>query len=148
MNRKIISMVCSMCMLIASISTLSVSAIEKTVTNEETIDAAGLITSYSLSISKSGTTLYINAETGSDSIMKSIGFKNIVVECSYDGNNWSTYNPIGNILDSNSSVCYLDDYSVYAENGYYYRVTLTHYAKEMGLFGSSQSVPNVSNVVW
>ena len=76
-----------------------------------------------------------------------IGFKDIVVEYSTNQSNWDTYTTIGDILNSSASSCYLNNYSIPVTNGYYYRVTLKHYAKESGWFGSSQSEPNTSNVV-
>lgn len=152
MKKYIISMVCSVCVAIAPMSALSVSAAEETMYftekgQEAIINAAGLITYAHLYISKEGTTLYITAETVSNSTMKSIGFKDIVVEYSTNNSDWDTYTNIGDVLNSSTNSCYMDDYSVPITNGYYYRVTLTHYAKETGWFGSSQSVSNISNVV-
>ena len=33
-------------------------------------------------------------------------------------------------------------------SGYYYRITCKHYAKENGVFGSSESISNTSNSVY
>lgn len=109
--------------------------------------AAGLISRYSLSVSSSNGNLCLNGYTRSNSKMKSIGFKNIVIQRSSDGVDWEKEKSLSDILKSDYEY-YLDDYSVNVQGGYYYRVTCTHYAKESGLFGSSQSVNNTSNSVW
>lgn len=84
----------------------------------------------------------------SNNSMKSIGYKDISIEYSSDNVHWTEEKSIGDLLKSNSSSYYLNNYSVSVNGGYYYRVSLTHYAKESGLFGSSQSVPNTSESVW
>ncbi len=44
---------------------------------------------------------------------------------------------------------FLDKYAVTVQGGYYYRVTLTHYAKEQTwFFPDEQSVTNTSSYVW
>lgn len=80
--------------------------------------------------------------------MKEIGLKNVVIERSSDNKNWTEEKKIGNLLSESAWSHTLTDYSVSVSGGYYYRVKCTHYAKEKGLFGSSQSVDNVSNSVW
>ena len=118
------------------------------VSTENQIRTAGLISSYYLNISKGDNCIYINGKTQGTDSMKSIGFKNISIEYSSDEVNWKEEKSLDNLLKSNSSSYYLNNYSVSVKGGYYYRVTLTHYAKESGLFGSSQSVENHSNSVW
>ena len=140
--------------MISSIGTVNAQATEQTtyeteIETETVVTAEGLISGYNLSISKSGNTLYINADTYAFSIMKTIGFKDIVVEYSSNANDWYTYDDdIPSQTTSNAYSYSLVNFSIPVENGYYYRVTLTHYAKETGwIFGNSQSVPNTSNVV-
>lgn len=151
--KNFLSLLCMIC-IISSTGIINVHATEQTVyeteiETEATVTAEGLISHYNLSISKSGNMLYINATTVSPSSMKTIGFKDIVVEYSTNNNNWYTYND--NISPQTTSNAYsysLVNFPVPVENGYYYRVTLSHYAKETGwIFGNSQSVPNTSNVV-
>ena len=150
--KKILSFFCMMCM-ISSIGTVNAQATEQTVyeteiETEAAVTTEGLISDYSLLISKSGNMLYINADTYAFSIMKTIGFTNIVVEYSTNNNNWYTYDDDFSPQTTSNAYSYsLINFSVPVENGYYYRVTLNHYAKEAGWFGKSQSVPNVSNVV-
>lgn len=108
---------------------------------------AGLISRYSLSATSSNGNLCLSGYTLSNSKMKSIGFKNIVIQRSSDGVNWEKEKNHSDILKSGYEY-YLDNYSISVQGGYYYRVKLTHYAKESGLLGSSQSVDNTSNSVW
>ena len=108
---------------------------------------AGLIYRYDINITGSDQKIYINGITVSNNSMKSIGYKDISIEYSSDKVNWKKENSVDDLLKSGSSY-YLNNYSVSVKGGYYYRVSLTHYAKESGMFGSSQSVPNTSNSVW
>ncbi|MCM1298696.1 MAG: hypothetical protein NC203_07130 [Firmicutes bacterium] len=116
----------------------------------DTARTVGLIKRYELSVSAStsGGVLYISGQTSSNSTMKEIGFKNIVVEHSSNGTDWYEEKNVGDLLKSNSSNYSLSKYAVTVTGGYYYRVTCTHYAKESGLFGQSQSESNTSNSVW
>ena len=106
--------------------------------------ATGLITSYSLSISKTGTTLKIYATTyGSISVVKS-GFKDIMVQRrKTSSDSWYDYYDYGNVyvdeINANLST------SVAVVSGYQYRVTCTHYAKKNLLM--IQTVDNVSNII-
>lgn len=101
---------------------------------------------------KSGEDFWVKAErllsTVSNSSMKSIGYTDISIEYSSDNVNWDEEKPLDNLLKSDSSSYYLNNYSVSVKGGYYYRVSLNHYAEKGGLFGSSQSVSNTSNSVW
>lgn len=111
--------------------------------------AEGLITNHTLSCSSAKKAMKITAKTSASSSMAKIGFKDIVIQKSTDNVHWSdSGEDVDDMLKSSASVYYLSDYSVSVSGGYYYRVKLTHYAKESGLFGSSQSVNNTSNSVW
>lgn len=110
--------------------------------------AKGLISRYSLSCKGGTKKVYIISDTTASSEMKEIGLKNVVIERSSDNKNWTEEKEIGNLLSESSKIHTLTDYSVSVSGGYYYRISCTHYAKEKGLFGSSQSVNNVSNSVW
>lgn len=120
----------------------------QTVSTENQSRTAGLISSCYLNISKGDKCIYINGKTKSNISMKSIGYKDISVEYSSDGTNWKEEKSIDDLLKSDSSSYYLNDYAVSVKGGYYYRVKLTHYAKESGWFGSSQSMENTSNSIW
>ena len=110
--------------------------------------AAGLIYSYDLSVSSLNGMLAISGKTVSSDTMKSIGYKDIEIQRSSDGINWSKEKDLTDLLNSNTNKYTLNYYTVSVKGGYYYRVSCKHYAKESGLFGSSQSVSNTSNSVW
>lgn len=142
---------------IVSVLLYSTPTINVDVINNETIPitstddqtrTAGLIYRYSIGISGTQQKIYINATTVSKDSMKSIGFKDISIEYSSDNSNWHKEKDINDLLKSDSSDYYLNDYSVSVRGGYYYRVKLSFYAKEQGLFGSSQSISCTSNSVW
>lgn len=135
-----------------SIPTTPVKAItadtEQVFTDEIQPRTVGLITSYEIYVSERNGNLCINGYTKSGNKMKTIGFKDISVEYSSDGVNWNNEKPSFDLLNSDSNSYYLNNYSVSVNGGFYYRVSLNHYAKESGWFGSSQSVSNTSNSVW
>ncbi len=120
----------------------------KTVSTENQTRTAGLIIRYDLTVSSSDGKLCVNGVTKANGSMKSIGYTNISVQYSSDGVNWYNEKDISNMLKSDSSSYYLNNFSISVKGGYYYRITCSHYAKESGLFGSSQSVDNTSNSVW
>lgn len=107
----------------------------------------GLIRRCELYISESNGDLCIKGSTISNSTMKTIGIKDIVVERSTDNANWSYYKSLDDMLESSSSSKYVNDYTTSVEGGYYYHITCNHYAK-VSTFGSSQTVGNTSNSVW
>lgn len=135
-----------------SVPTLPVKAISsqnmQTVSTDNQVRTAGLISYYSLDISAGKKAIVLNGSTRASISMKSIGYKDISIEYSSDGVHWYVEKSVNDLLKSNSSSYNLNDYSVSVVGGYYYRVSLTHYAKESGWFGSSQSVENTSNSVW
>lgn len=121
---------------------------EQSVLTENQERTAGLIKSAYLSITSSSKSVCLTGSTKSNLKMKSIGYKDIIIEYSSDKTNWYTEKNIGDLLKSDCTSYNLNSYSVSVKGGYYYRVTCTHYAKESGLTGSSQSVGNTSNSVW
>lgn len=131
-------------------ATSDISATNITDTTADNLQrAAGIISGYYITVSSGNDSIYITAKTQAYSSMKSIGYKDIVVEYSNDNSHWYVENDnIEDLLKSDSSSYYLNNYAVSVKGGYYYRVTLKHYAKESGWFGSSQSVENTSNSVW
>lgn len=135
-----------------SVPTLPVKAVSsqniQTVSTDNQVRTAGLISYYSLDISADKKAIILNGSTRASISMKSIGYKDISIEYSSDGVHWYREMPSFDLLKSDSSSYYLNDYSISVNGGYYYRVNLKHYAKESGWFGSSQSVENTSNSVW
>lgn len=105
---------------------------------------SGLILSYALSISKSGTSIVIKGKTsGSFDVIK-CGFKNLTVERRKDSNSsWTDYYDYGDVY-VNSTVSTVNT-TLSVASGYQYRVTCKHYAKKSLL--STQTISNVSNIV-
>lgn len=151
MNRKTLALGVAG-ILTYSVPAMPVRAVSNTyaqaLSQDSQLRTAGLISSYYVTVSKGDHCIYIDGKTKSNINMKSIGYKDISIEYSSDNVHWSEEKPIDDLLKSDSSSYYLNDYSVSVNGGYYYRVTLNHYAKESGWFGSSQSVPNTSGSVW
>lgn len=150
---KIISALCIAAILICNIPTMPAKAVEsdlnmQTVSMESQSRTVGLIRKGVLIASASDGKLCINGSTIANDEMKSIGYIDISVEYSSDGVNWYKEKDIDDLLKSNSDTYYLNNYYITVNGGYYYRISCTHYAKEKGLFGSSQSVENTSNSVW
>lgn len=123
-------------------------SITKTISSNEQIRTQGLIAQYDMSVYTSKGKLYMNGTTWAFSSMKSIGYKDIVIEYSTNGTDWKTEKTIDDLLKSDSNIYCLNDYCVSVEGGYYYRITCNHYAKEGGLFGKSQSESNTPKSVW
>lgn len=115
----------------------------------EGMEAEGLIFSHSLSISSGWKTVYITASTQGTGIMGEIGFTNIVVQYSTDHVNWSQEKTVANQLAEDTDLHELTGFSVPVNGGYYYRVTLKHYAKEdTWWFPDTQTINGTSNYVW
>ncbi|MGN0495990.1 MAG: hypothetical protein ACI4GW_07170 [Lachnospiraceae bacterium] len=118
--------------------------------SETTVYSAGLIKNYYISISASGKSLLFTGNTNCFETMKTVGIKSIVIQRSSDGSSWSDYDDNVSDMTKDNAI----SFSVSSKDlgtvtgGYYYRVTCKHYAKESGLFGSSESISNTSNSVW
>ena len=112
------------------------------------IQAAGLLSKFDLTIQASNGQLCLNGTTRGYSEMKTIGFKDFKIEQSQNNSTWVTYDyKLDDILASNVSECNIQNLKLSVATGYYYRVTCTFYAKEKGLFGSSQSEIRTSNSI-
>lgn len=113
-------------------------------TDENGARATGLIASYSLSLSKSGTTLYLTGHTTCNPDVVKCGFKNLVVERrKTSSDSWSEYYDYGNVYADASGASL--DTSLSVASGYQYRVSCKHYAKKSLLV--TQSVSNTSGIV-
>lgn len=125
-------------------------ALSNTASSEEiTPAAAGLITTATVSCSAGTKALYVNAKTTSSEEMSEIGFTDIKIQRSSDLTTWTTEKTVSNKIAEDTISHALVNYSVSVQGGYYYRVKLTHYAKEQGwFFPDDQSVTNTSNYVW
>jgi len=106
--------------------------------------ATGLIFSYSLSLSKSGTTLNIEGKTLGTSEVVRTGFKNLVVQRrKTTSDSWEEYYDYGNVYRDASAASLST--TLVVERGYQYRISCKHYAKKSLL--STQTVSNTSNIV-
>ena len=111
--------------------------------------ATGLISHYTLNGTYGYNTLMIDASTVGTAEMAEIGIVDIVVQHSSDKVNWVDEVSVSDMLNEDAIDFYLDDYGVPVISGYYYRVVVTHYAKEQGwFFPSTQSIENASTAVW
>ncbi len=122
---------------------------EENITIPDEPNDINLIVNYGLSCYSSSNNIYITSFTVGNKILSEIGIINIQVQRSTNGiNGWTTCKPQFDITEDDSSACYVDDYQIPVTSGYYYRVVVTHYAKEKGLwFPKSQSVSQTSGVM-
>ena len=117
--------------------------------NPDEPNDVNLITSYSLYCYKSSNTIYITSSTIGNKILAENGITNIQVQRSINGvSGWETCIPQFKLTETYAVSCYVNDYPVQVESGYYYRVVVTHYAKETGFwFPKSQSIQQTSGVM-
>ncbi len=155
MKKRLLALFFSFCMVLVAFNSTTTFAEETTVaetttTTDENVMATGLIMSFTLSASASTKKLSINATTYGTDTMAKIGFKDIKIQRSSNRTSgWTDEKTIADQIATNSIYHYLSQYSVSVAGGYYYRVVLTHYAKETGwLFPGSQSITNYSVAVW
>lgn len=107
---------------------------------------AGLIKSHSLTVSNDSDTVFITTSTTSLGAMKKIGVIDIEIQQSANGvNGWSVYTTVSDQTNSDVSYHYLYNYGVDVTSGYYYRVKLTHYAKNYS--STTQSVTVTSGIM-
>lgn len=105
---------------------------------------SGLILSYALSISKSGTSIVIKGKTSGSFDVVKCGFKNLTVERrKSSSSSWSDYYDYGDVY-VNSTVSTVNT-TLSVASGYQYRVTCKHYAKKSLL--STQTISNASAVL-
>ena len=154
MNLKSLAVVVS-CMCCLSVPVQANAAEKETVavnavsTGEVEPLAAGLISTHLLSCTSGTKTVYITGATYANEQMSEIGFIDIKIQRSSDRTNWTTEKTVSDKIKEDSSNYLLDSYAVTVQGGYYYRVQLTHYAKEdTWWFPDEQSVTNTSSYVW
>lgn len=106
--------------------------------------ASGLIRSYSIYLTKSGSILNLTAQTyGTSEVVKS-GFKNIMVQRRKTSDDpWKDYFDYGSVYADTFFANLNTKISVAAN--YQYRITLKHYAKKNLL--SVETISNISNIV-
>ena len=148
--KKVCSLLCAVLLTANLTAALPTTAATGEGTEDAVIFSTGLIIDHDLSVSNSNGQLCINGYTRADNAMKSIGFTDILIERSNNGTSgWSTVFYPDDVLASNASSCYFNNYMQPVVKGYYYRVTCTHYAKESGIwFPKSESITATSNTVY
>lgn len=112
--------------------------------------AAGLISNYTLYCGPGVSGIEITASVAGTDQMAKIGFKDIKVQRSITGNGgWTTVVEPNDQVIQNAYSHQLSAYPISVSGGYYYRVILTNYAKEMGwFFPKTQEVSCTSNVIF
>lgn len=118
--------------------------------NPEEPQVANLISDYDLSCYNDSSKVYISSSTVGSAVMAEIGITDIQIQRSANGvNGWTTCVPEFDLTGTNVSAYYVNYYGVSVTSGYYYRVVVTHYAKETGWwFPKSQSFNQTSGVMW
>ncbi len=151
--RKYFAMLLAFVVALVGLSAMPVSAAAqdvKTVNGDASVMAEGLIGAYYINISNVNGQLCLNGQVRCDNEMASLGFKELKIEQSTNGSNWTTYRTLGDILTSNDKTCRIEARKESVQSGYYYRVTCTYYAKEkglLGILGKTQTEPGVSNTL-
>ena len=108
------------------------------------ITTSGLITTYSVAVSKSGNTLYVVGYTHCVSTVVKCGFTVFKIQRRpSSGGSWSTYANYTDLFINSFQYDLSKQLSV--SSGYEYRVTCTHYAKKS--FLSTETINNTSNTV-
>ena len=106
--------------------------------------ASGLITFYSIGISKDGNTLIIAGKTSGAAGVIKCGFTKVTIQRRKDSSSsWTDYKVYEDLY--NDSGIYALSKSYIVISGYEYRVTCTHYAKKNIL--SVQKINNTSNTI-
>lgn len=136
--------------IVSATETNSQSMIMTQLNNEDQQRDAGLIKSHLLSVASNPNEVLITSYTICNDIMAEIGETNIEVQRSSNGTSgWITYTTVPQQINYDSASHYLNSYVVNVTSGYYYRVKVTHYAKEQGwFFPDSQSINVTSSVLW
>lgn len=148
MKKIIVSVITSICLLFNTGLTAFASSSNE-IKQNYSVYTVGLISYELLGISSSSNNIMLTAQTSCTDSMKYVGLKDVVIEQSSDGVNWNKYTRIGDLLSENSTIYVANNLSLATvTSGYYYRVTCSHYAKEKGLFGSSEKDDATSNSIY
>lgn len=113
---------------------------------EEYEKALGLITTCSLTCTTSASgVINITAKTQVSSELEEIGYKNITIEYSKDGVNWSEYDRIEDMTKTNERYYNINNLKVEVYDEGYYRVVCVHYAKGVPLGEKTSQIQVVIN---
>lgn len=115
-----------------------------TMSDEDMARISGLITSYSIKLSKSGSTLRIVANTDCVYGVTKCGLKELVIQKRNSSSSaWENYIVFNELYSDSASHTYTNSYTV--PSSYQYRATCKHYAKKSLL--NTQTLDNTSNIV-
>lgn len=127
-----------------SILALNEHSNSSSMSGQASTQATGLIASYSIAVSGSGTTLKIAGKTNCNPDVVKCGFTIITIQRRTSSTaSWSTYKTYEDLYNNTSAYTLAKSITVPAN--YQYRVTCTHYAKKNLL--STQKINNTSNVI-
>lgn len=115
-----------------------------TMSDEDMARISGLITSYSINLSKSGSTLRLVANTTGVSTVTKCGLKELIIQKRNSStSSWENYIVFNDLYSNSSAHSYSNSYTV--PSSYQYRATCKHYAKKSLL--NTQTIDNTSNIV-
>ncbi len=128
---------------------MQVSAAQAPTEEEAQPLATNLIASRSLRGYYGYNTLMVDASTIAYEEMAKIGIVDIVVQHSDDKITWTDEVDVADMINEDAYSFYIDGYGIPVISGYYYRIVVTHYAKEQGwFFPDKQEIQMISTPVW
>lgn len=120
------------------------SDIEENTTSQNSTRATGLIDSYSLYLTKDGSTLHITGQTHGSMDAVRTGFKDLIIQRRKNtDDSWEDYYEYGDVF-VDAFVASLNTTLIVPPN-YQYRISCKHYAKKNWLM--VQTIANTSNIV-
>lgn len=129
---------------IDDILTMNEQSQSTSISGQADVQATGLIASYSIAISNSGSNLIIVGKTTCNPEVVKCGFTIVTIQRrTSSSTSWTTYKTYEDLYVNNSSYTLTKTLAV--SKGYQYRVTCTHYAKKNLL--STQKINNTSNIL-
>ena len=114
-----------------------------TMSDEDMARISGLITSYSIKLSKNGSTLKVVANTTCVTDVTKCGLKELVIQKRTSTSVWENYIVFYDLYSNSSAHSYSNSYTV--PSNYQYRATCKHYAKKSLL--NTDTKDNTSNTV-
>lgn len=151
MKLKYITAACLGVMLMYAPVQMKAASVDNSV-YEQYENAIGLIEKCSLKCSSyEEGYLDVTAKTQVSGKMKEVGFKNIVVQFSSDGENWYDEYTYGDHTGTDTKYHNLNGLRLKVRGGYYYRISCVHYANGRAYGEDSvrtQTAVNVSSAVW
>ena len=151
MRLKYITAACLSVMLMYAPVQMKAASVDNSV-YEQYENAIGLIEKCSLRCSSNEEGyLDLTAKTQVSGKMNEVGFKNIVVQFSSDGENWYDEYTYGDYTGTNTKYHNLNGLKLKVRGGYYYRISCVHYANGRA-YGDdavrTQTAVNASSAVW